>query len=339
VVEQLGLWSLAGDLEHVLEHRDARDQQVFEAASWALAANRLQRERRRQLWQEALPAVELADRLRHVPLFDFTHINELFLLATMGRQVRYEKDQELFEAGAPVRALQFLLDGVVTVARPSGPHTVAAPAALGFEELLEGSPMPCAVTAAERVVTLSLTADEFLALLAENVELAEGLFRMMIASHGLATGHTRVKGSLPPEARQRAAGELNAIDRLIVLQSSPLLAQATSAQLWRLSAIARPVTLAAGREALRQDGEPAILIVLSGELQVAPATGEALTADAGDVIGMYETLAGTPIDAAVTATSPVQALKLDRDALFELLADHTDLLQGVFGMLSRRRTA
>lgn len=339
MVENRGLWALAGDLEHVLEHRDVRDQQVFEAASWALAANRLQRERRRELWQEALPAVELADRLRHVPLFDFTYIDELFRLATLGRQVRYEKDQTLYEAGAPVRDLQFLLDGAVTMRRPAGPQAVAAPAALGFEELLEGSPMPCAVTAAERAVTLALTADEFLALLSENVELAEGLFRMLIESHGLTAGHMLVKGTLSPEARQRATGELNPIDRLIVLQSSPLLANATAAQMWRLSAIARPVTLAAGTEALRKDGEPAILIVLSGELTVQPGTGEPLTADAGDVIGMYETLAGAPIDATVTATSPCHALRLDRGALFELLADHTDLLQGVFGMLSRRRTA
>ena len=41
LVEERGLWSLADDLEHVLAHRDVRDQHVFEAASWALAANRV----------------------------------------------------------------------------------------------------------------------------------------------------------------------------------------------------------------------------------------------------------------------------------------------------------
>ena len=75
---------------------------VFEAASWALAANRVQAERRKQLWQEPLPAVELADRLRHVPLFDFTHVDELFRLARLGRQVRYEKGRALYERGEAV---------------------------------------------------------------------------------------------------------------------------------------------------------------------------------------------------------------------------------------------
>ena len=72
VVREHKLWNLADDVEHVLAHRDARDQDVFEAASWALAANRVDAAKRRQLWQEPLPAVELADRLRRVPLFDFT---------------------------------------------------------------------------------------------------------------------------------------------------------------------------------------------------------------------------------------------------------------------------
>ena len=38
LVEQRGLWTLADDLEYALEHRDVRDWYVFEAASWALAA-------------------------------------------------------------------------------------------------------------------------------------------------------------------------------------------------------------------------------------------------------------------------------------------------------------
>ena len=117
LVEERGMWSLADDLEHVLAHRDVRDQDVFEAASWALAANRVKAERRKQLWQEPLPAVELADRLRKVPLFDFTHVDELFRLARLGRQVRYEQGRAVCERGELAASIQFLLDGRVTVAR------------------------------------------------------------------------------------------------------------------------------------------------------------------------------------------------------------------------------
>jgi len=41
LIEERGLWALAGDLEHVLAHRDVRHWHVFEAASWALAASRM----------------------------------------------------------------------------------------------------------------------------------------------------------------------------------------------------------------------------------------------------------------------------------------------------------
>ena len=333
LVEDKGFWNLAGDLEHVLEHRDARDQHVFEAASWALAAKRLAADRRKQLWQEPLPSVELADRLRHVPLFAFVDVHELFRLARLGRQIRHDKGRPLYDRGAAVDTVHFLLDGKLVLEARDGNRDVHAPAALGFEELLEGSPMPVAVVAGEPSITLSLTRDQFLALLAENVELAEGLFRTLIESHRLTTGHTLIHGRLSADVKN--ATRDSSVDRLLLLQSSPLLAHATAAQLWRLTAIARPLTVSAGKTIIERGGEAAIVIVLSGSLKVDSPQSIG-TATAGDLVGMYETLAGVKLDAVVTAETPSQILRLDRAALFELLADHTDLLQGVFSTLLRQ---
>ena len=55
-----GVWALEQDIEHVLAHRDPRDWFVFEAASWALAEQRMPIERVRQLWLEPLPAAIVA---------------------------------------------------------------------------------------------------------------------------------------------------------------------------------------------------------------------------------------------------------------------------------------
>jgi len=335
LIEAHRLWSLAGDLEYVLAHRDVRDFHVFEASSWALAASRMMPDRRHDLWQEALPSVELADRLRRVPLFDFTSIDELFRLARLGRQVRYEPGHSLYERGTAPSSLQFLLDGRVDKTGPGETLEIPAPAALAFEEVLEGSPMGVTVTAADRVTTLSVTADEFLTLLSENVELAEGLFRLFIRSRGLDSGRPLIQGNLSGH-QSVAAGEMRAVDRLLVLQSTPLLAHATAAQLWSLSQIARPVALPASGEPLKADAEAAMLFVLSGTLRVdAPGAAGALAA-AGDVIGVYETLAGSRLDAVVSVVEPATALKLNREELFELLADHTDLLQGLFSKLIRQ---
>src|SRR5690606_23278915 len=127
-VEERELWKLADDLEHVLQHRDVHDWYVFEAASWALAARRMPAERRRALWLEPLPAVELADRLRHIKLFDFASVVELFRIAGLGRQVRHEAGRTLYERGDAPAALQFLLDGRLTAtAADGGTQTLEAP--------------------------------------------------------------------------------------------------------------------------------------------------------------------------------------------------------------------
>ena len=94
--------------------------------------------------------------------------------------------------------------------------------------------------------------------------------------------------------------------------------------------------LAVNSEPITRGGEAAILIILGGSLSVETPDGEAATATAGDVIGMYETLGGSRFDATLKVLSPVTALRLERDSLFELLADHTDLLQGIFSILLRR---
>ena len=330
LIEANKMWALAGDLEYVLSHRDVRDFHVFEASSWALAASRMPSDRRRDLWQEDLPSVELADRLRRMPLFDFTSVDELFRLARVGQQVRYEPGHVLYERGSAPASLQFVLDGQVSADGTSGRREVTAPAALAFEEILEGGLMDSTVTATSKVTTLSMTPDEFLAVLSENVALSEGLFRQCITARGLATGRAIVRGS---RARPATAptGELRTVDRLMVLQSNALLAHATATQLWNLSQIARPVVQGGGGDLLKADAEPALLFVVAGTAGVA---GE--QAGAGDVIGVHETLAGTRLGAAVTATGPVTVLKVDRWELFELLADHTDLLQGLFSKVVRQ---
>jgi len=335
LVEERGLWSLADDLEHVLAYRDVRDLHVFEAASWALAANRMEPERRRALWQEPLPAIELADRLRKIPMFDFTSVDEFFRIAALGHQVRYETGRVLYERGASPTTLQFLLDGKVVLAGDH-PVDVDAPAALAFEEVLEGAKMRTAISAASAAITLSLTTEEFLTLLAENVELAEGIFRMLIHRRGPAETRAVVHGELPAELRGRAA-DLLPIERVLLLQSSPLLARATAAQLWNLSTKFRPVTFKAGEEVLVRGSEAALLIVLAGSLEGAPAPGDTQTATAGDVVGMYETLGGAPMSITMTATTDGTAIKCLRADIFDLLADNTDLLQGIFSGLLRAK--
>ena len=261
LVESRKLWSLAGDLEHVLEHRSAKDWWVFEAASWALAAQRMPPERRRVLWQEPLPAVELADRLRRIRLFDFVSVDELFRVASLGRQVRHEVGRTL-GAGRPAGRRPAL-----RARRPGRAAQRPRPAHRGVgarRHQLRGrarrsSGAAHGVTAIEPTITLTMTTEEFLTLVSENVEIAQGIFRLLLETRCAPSWRTVVHGELSPELQRRVSDGLQALDGLILLQSSPLLQRATSAELVRLAAVARVVPLADGQHALqgrRRRGDP-----------------------------------------------------------------------------------
>ena len=171
------IWALADDIEHVLAHRDVRDWYVFEAASWALAEQRMPAERRRELWNEPLPAAELAPRLRDLPLFASVTIDELFRIASAAKQVRHDPGTVLLTEGAIPETLHFLLDGrVIATGRESAPQAVQAPAALGFTEALSGMPMASTIRTDGLAVTLAMSRSELRTLLADNTDLVTGLF-------------------------------------------------------------------------------------------------------------------------------------------------------------------
>lgn len=339
-VEARQLWKLADDLEHALAHRDPKDWYVFEAASWALAASRMPAERRRALWAEPLPAVELVNRLRRLPLFDFVSVDELFRIAGLGRQVRFEAGRTLYETGSTPGELQFLLDGRVEVRAHAGAATgLEPPASIAFEEVIEGAPMPAEARAATPAICLSLRSEELLALLSENIELAQGLFRMLL-ERGAAIGWRQVvKGRLTPEIERLVArGGLQPIEKILLLQHSPLLARATAGELVDLAAIAREMPLTGGEALFGSGDAPAIYAILAGQVVLEhPDRADPIAAGAGDTIGIYETLAGVNPDRRATVTAAGLALRIDRQALFDLLADHIDLLQGLFSALLHAR--
>jgi CRP-like cAMP-binding protein len=201
--------------------------------------------------------------------------------------------------------------------------------------MLQGVPLRATVRAADVAIALSLTREEFLTLLSDNIELTHGLFKMLLDTRQRAGIGPVVRGQLPAEARRLAADGLQAIERVLLLQSSPLLQHATGDQLLRLAAIAREVPLAEGTILFGESENPAIYAVLSGELTVEAPGAAPMILSEGDTVGLYETLAAVPAGAQVTVTKSGIAMRIDRQALFDLLADDIELLQGIFDALLR----
>ena len=137
VVRQQRLWSLASDVEHVLAHRDVRDWYVFEAASWALAEQRMPAERRRDCGSNRCPRPSSPTGSADVPLFASVSVDELFRIACIAGAARLGHGAD--EEGATPETIHFSSMGVVDAARPRGATTSERSVPLGFAEALEGA--------------------------------------------------------------------------------------------------------------------------------------------------------------------------------------------------------
>ena len=313
LVAERDLRSLADDLQYIVDHRDGDRSYAVDAASWALDG------------AVPLPAVEIANRLRRIPMFDYVSVDELFRIAGMARQNRYDRGRLLFAAGTVPDTLQFLVAGEVHEDGASR----SAPAVVGFDGMLAGTPMRADVRVSDHAVALSLTESEFFTLLSDNVEIARGLFRMLLDADG-GPGADILHGTLPEPIARRATASLQPTDALLLLQSTSLFAAATTAQLVRLAGIAQEVALVPGAAMVREGDEAVVHIVVSGALLIERRGQSPLAAGPGDIVGLYDTLADGRAAARVTASASGTALRLASGDLFDILAGDVDLLQRLF---------
>jgi CRP-like cAMP-binding protein len=269
--------------------------------------------------------------LREIPLFRFVSVDELFRIAAISQQVRYEPGATVQSKGAPAEYIQVLLEGSFEIQiGPDATERLNPPTMLGFQEVLEGATLQNAAHASTESVALVMPAEEFRTLLSANIELAQGLFRMLLEKNGDDASPSRTRVPISPLPSE----DLKTVDKALYLQTLPIFARATADELYVLAAITREVVFPSD-EILFSEGHPSsILLVLAGGVALeSPSGGKATNASAGDCLGYEETLAGSDWSWRGRATSAGRALRIDREALFELLADHTDLLQEIFGAI------
>ena len=277
-----------------------------------------------------VPAVTLARKLREIPLFRFASVDELFRVSTIAQQVRYGEHSNVQERGAQAAYIQVLLEGAFEVTtEQQQAERVEPPAMLGFREVVAGTTLQTDATAVSDSIALVMAAEEFRTLLSANIELAQGLFRMLLEEN---PAPSQTRASQEPQA-PTPGDELKSVDKVLYLQILPVFERARADELYQLAAITRDVVLEPDK-ALFSEGHPSsIWLVLDGDVTLESRDGEKGTVSTGDCIGVHETLAGADWSWRARATSSGRALQIERDALFELLSDHMDLLQDIFGAI------
>jgi hypothetical protein len=334
MVAERRLQNLAGDLDFVLSHATA-DPLVLGAAAWAKAV--LAPGGAAVAATGPLQVVGVADRLRAIRLFEFVSVDELFRIAGNARQTRYEPGHVLASAGHQPADVFFLLEGTAELSGGSQPESpVTAPAAPGFEDLLVDRPINQTLTATSPGMCVTFSASEFLTMMADNIAMAQGLFQMFLADRDSAVMAPVGRGASVPAGNGDQL--LNPIDKALLLRQNPYFGNASVAQLIDLAAVTRLVPVATGTELVSDSGGPAMYHVLHGDVQLRNGDGSSNVAGAGSTLFLIETLAGRAPKYKAVASHGGHVLRLDHDDLFEVLSEHFDLLQGVFGgVLNTRR--
>lgn len=325
-VDERGLRSsLDDDLEYVATRR-ADDACLAGAVDWA------RRPAAARAAVAALPDVELASRLRTIPLFGFVSVDELFRVAATARQVRYDPGEQIYRHDEAAEEVLFLLEGRVEVFEAGDRASVLAPSALNVADVLEGRALRHSVRAVDTAIGLAFEQGDFLTMLADNTLTAQGLFSMLL---GPPSGPDVFAGRLP-DGGQGTTDRLDLVEKATLLRQTPIFARATIEQLRDLVAVTRELELPAGTVIFEPGRPSAVYHVLAGEIQVDENGGASTRVGVGGSIGVTGTLARRAMGCRATAATNARLLHIDPEDLFDVLSNHSDLLQGVFsGILNR----
>jgi CRP-like cAMP-binding protein len=278
--------------------------------------------------------VELAERLRHLPLFASVSVDELFRVAGASRQVRHEPGATLLQDGSVPDTIHILLDGRVSCSGRDGMQsTLDPPAAIGFAEALAGAAMRDTFRATERVVTLALNSEELRTLLADNADLVSGLFATLASSADAEKRpvHATRAGA---ELEALAASGLGAVEKILALQRIPLFTRVSAEEMRQLATITRTVNITAGTPLFTASGPSSLWLILSGEVALREGPGDpAYVARAGDMIGAYAALAGKELGLAGDVQRSGIALQIKGDDLFLVLGERPEMLRQFFSGL------
>jgi CRP-like cAMP-binding protein len=186
-------------------------------------------------------------------------------------------------------------------------------------------------------VTLALTTEELRTLLADNTDLVSGLFSTL--AERMASPDRSVHPTTGArELAQLAEGGLSPIEKVLALQHVPIFARVSADEMRRLADVAATVRMAEGAQLFAESAEPALWILLSGEVILTSSTGAApVTARGGEIIGSVYTMAGRPLGLSAAVARNGVALKIDRDDLFDLLGERPELLRQMFSGMFRMK--
>ena len=131
--------------------------------------------------------------------------------------------------------------------------------------------------------------------------------------------------------------EMTLIEKVLFLQEVELLSNLSPEQLWRIALITQVTEMPRGKVLFREKHRSdSMYVIVEGKVALA-MNGEQIH-EAGDkeVVGSWALIDDEPMVATATVVEDARLLRIEREDFYDLLADHSEIMQHIFHMLVRR---
>ncbi len=127
------------------------------------------------------------------------------------------------------------------------------------------------------------------------------------------------------------------IEKVLFLQNVEVLADLSPEQLGRIAAITREVDVPPGKTLFRQgERSTSMYVVAQGRVAIEADGERLLEKGENEDLGAWSLLDDQPMIASATVVESAHLLRIDREDFYDVLADHSGIMQSLFRALMRR---
>lgn len=127
------------------------------------------------------------------------------------------------------------------------------------------------------------------------------------------------------------------IKKILFLQNVELFSGLSPEQLGNIALIMREVKMPRGRIVFReQERSKSMYIIVTGKVSLESEGERILVAGEKEAIGTWALLDDEPMVMTATVMEDVTLLRIEREVFYDLLTDHSEIMQSIFRLLIRR---
>lgn len=284
--------------------------------------------------------------LKKVNFFSGLSGEYLSTIAMNMKAVKCAAGQTIFQEGDAGDSFYIVIKGKVLIHKGESKIVeLGGGQVFGEMAILDNEKRSASVTAVEDTLLFKLESDTFYDIIADKIEIAKGIIRMLTAR--LRTQIAKVTGEAKPDieiddlAIERSQttqldGEA-LLKRVLILKDIDLFASLSDEDVVLLANIIEEVAFKKG-EHIVKEGEPgeAMYGISQGAVLVHRGNTELAVLRNNEYFGEMSVLDNEPRSATVTALKDTTLLKLSSDDFYSLLFDKIEITKSIFAVLVRR---